>query len=271
VGGDGVIRVLSSKDGESWNVAATLSEKGIDLRDPKLSTTPAGRLMLTLGGSVYVGKTLQSRQSRVAFSDDGRSWSHPERVLSSGDWLWRITWHDGKAYGIVYTSPIKSKPTDEWTARLVTSTNGVNYSTMSTFTVPGRPNEGTVRFLPDGTAVALLRREAADKSAWIGSSKPPFTDWSWKSAGLSVGGPNFIVLPSGKWIASGRQTKPSPTGPKTFVGKMDSNSVTPELILPSGGDTSYAGMVWHDGLLWLSYYSSHEGPSAIYLAKVRLD
>ena len=37
-----------------------------------------------------------------------------------------------------------------------------------------------------------------------------------------------------------------------------------------GGDTSYPGMVWHDGLLWLSYYSSHEGKTAIYLARVKL-
>ena len=44
----------------------------------------------------------------------------------------------------------------------------------------------------------------------------------------------------------------------------------PVLTLPSGGDTSYAGMVWHDGLLWVSYYSSHEGKTAIYLARVKL-
>ena len=44
----------------------------------------------------------------------------------------------------------------------------------------------------------------------------------------------------------------------------------PALTLPSGGDTSYAGMVWHEGLLWVSYYSSHEGKSAIYLAKVKV-
>jgi hypothetical protein len=40
--------------------------------------------------------------------------------------------------------------------------------------------------------------------------------------------------------------------------------------LPSGGDTSYAGLVWHDGVLWVSYYSSHEGKSAVYLAKVNV-
>jgi hypothetical protein len=42
------------------------------------------------------------------------------------------------------------------------------------------------------------------------------------------------------------------------------------LTLPSGGDTSYAGMVWHDGVLWVSYYASHEGKTAIYLARVKV-
>jgi hypothetical protein len=28
--------------------------------------------------------------------------------------------------------------------------------------------------------------------------------------------------------------------------------------------------VWHDGLLWVSYYSSHEGKSAVYLAGVKV-
>ena len=44
----------------------------------------------------------------------------------------------------------------------------------------------------------------------------------------------------------------------------------PRLTLPSGGDTSYAGMVWHADLLWVSYYSSHEGKTSIYLARVKL-
>ena len=42
------------------------------------------------------------------------------------------------------------------------------------------------------------------------------------------------------------------------------------LTLTSSGDTSYPGLVWHNGLLWMSYYSSHEGKSAIYLAKIQV-
>ena len=44
----------------------------------------------------------------------------------------------------------------------------------------------------------------------------------------------------------------------------------PVLSVPSGGDNSYPGLVWHDGLLWMSYYSSHEGKSAIYLARIKV-
>ena len=51
---------------------------------------------------------------------------------------------------------------------------------------------------------------------------------------------------------------------------MTRQSCEPALTLTSGGDTSFPELVWHDGLLWMSYYSSHEGKSAIYLAKVKL-
>ena len=51
---------------------------------------------------------------------------------------------------------------------------------------------------------------------------------------------------------------------------MQTRDLPKGLELPSGGDCSYPGMVWHEGLLWMSYYSSHEGKTSIYLAKVRL-
>src|SRR6186713_1912896 len=55
VGGDGRIRVLTSRDGEKWESAALVAEAGIDLRDPKMSITPDNRLMIVTGGSVYGG------------------------------------------------------------------------------------------------------------------------------------------------------------------------------------------------------------------------
>ena len=43
------------------------------------------------------------------------------------------------------------------------------------------------------------------------------------------------------------------------------------LLLPSGGDTSYTGLMVEGDTLWVSYYSSHETPNAsVYLARIPL-
>ena len=48
----GQVRMIVSIDGENWESAALLTERDVDLRDPKLSIMPDGRLMLIMGGSV---------------------------------------------------------------------------------------------------------------------------------------------------------------------------------------------------------------------------
>jgi hypothetical protein len=282
VGGDGRLRVLVSADGERWESAALLAESGIDLRDPKFSIPPDNRLMIVAGGSVYEGtKTIKGRQPRVAFSNDGRQWTPTQRVLAEGDWLWRVTWHKGRAYGVSYdSSPAPGVGKDgqgrgvEWQLKLAVSDDGSKWRVIARLEVPGRPNETTLRFLDDDTCLALVRREGTkehpDKHAWIGTSRPPYTQWSWKSAGHQIGGPDFIVLPGGAMIAGGRQYNPAPTGAKTVIGRLDRDAFTPLVTFPSRGDNSYPGLVWHAGLLWVSYYSTHEGKTSIYLAKVRL-
>src|SRR4029079_4890826 len=82
------------------------------------------------------------------------------------------------------------------------------------------------------------------------------------------GGPNFIQLPDGSLWAGSRRY---PGGAKTVLAKMTgARGHAPVLTFPSSGDNSYPGFVWHDGLLWMSYYSSHEGKTSIYLAKIKV-
>lgn len=266
VGGDGRIRILVSKDGEKWESAAALTETGIDLRDPKLSVTPDKRLMVVMGGSVYQGtKVLKGRRPRVAFSKDGKNFTAPKAVLAEGDWLWRVTWHKGNAYGVSYRVD-----TQDWTVSLYKSPDGVQWTKVKQLDVPGRPNETTVRFRPNGDMIALVRRETADKQAWIGVSPAPYTEWQWKAAGVQVGGPNFIVLPDGGMVAGGRDYRDAANKKyTTVIGPLTVDGFTQKLPFPSGGDNSYPGFVMHNGVLWMSYYSSHEGKTSIYLAKVR--
>lgn len=271
VGGDGKIRILVSRDGEKWDSAALLVEDGIDLRDPKLSITADKRLMVVAGGSVYQGgKKLLGRRPRVAFSRDGSQWTPPQKVLSDGEWLWRVTWHQGKAWGVSYNAMVPDG--QDWTLKLVSAPDGVQFSDVAHLKVPGRPNETTLRFLRDGTLMALVRREGTPQlrpMAWIGTSPAPYTEWTWKESNMQAGGPNFIELPNGELWAVTRDYR---KGPKrvTSLCRMDRQSLTPLLSFPSGGDNSYGGLLWFKNLLWVSYYSGHEGKVSIYLAKVRL-
>src|SRR5688572_1872926 len=99
---DGVIRLIASDDGIAWRSVARLAEAGIDLRDPKFSVTPDGRLMIVAGGSVMEQGRYVGRQPRVFFSVDGSSWKPSAKFLSPGHWLWRATWFKGTAYGVSY-------------------------------------------------------------------------------------------------------------------------------------------------------------------------
>ena len=263
VGGDGKIRILVSEDGESWESTGLLTDAGIDLRDPKFSITPDKQLMVSMGGSHYDGTTLLGRRPRTAFSKDGKTWSEPIEILDEGDWLWRVTWHKGKAYGVSYRIP-----KDQWELELFESKDGLIFNSLKKFDIPGRPNETTLRFLDDDTMVAMVRREAESKNVYIGTSQPPYTDWNFKESSHQVGGPNFIVLPGGNMIGGGRNYQPKVS---TMIGWMNTEDYTPSLQFPSGGDTSYPGFVWHKNQLWVSYYASHEGKTSIYLAKVEIE
>ncbi|MFO0945032.1 MAG: sialidase family protein [Planctomycetota bacterium] len=268
VGGDGKIRVITSPDGEAWRSAALIAEEGIDLRDPKFSVTPDNRLMIVAGGSVYGGtKVLKARQPRVLFTKDGAAWTPPIRVLQEGEWLWRVTWHDGKAYGVSYNASAGRDAEVEWRVQLVASDDGVHFEPVTTLDVKGHPNETTVRFTPDGEMIAFMRREAGSKHAYLGVSKPPYKEWKWTETKHAVGGPNFLIFPDGSMWGAGRSY---PGGARTVLAKMTRESYDPVLSFPSGGDNSYPGLVWREGLLWMSYYSSHEGKTSIYLAKIRL-
>jgi len=178
-------------------------------------------------------------------------------------WLWRTTWHKSTAYSIGYDT------TGEKFVRLYTSKDGQNFNTLvSNLLDEGNPNETSLVFKPDDTAFCLLRRDGEPGSAQLGVARPPYTKWTWKDLGVKIGGPHMIRLPDRRIVAAVRLYDSA----RTSLAWLDEDArkLTEFLKLPSGGDTSYAGLEWHKGLLWVSYYSSHEGKTSIYLAKVRL-
>jgi hypothetical protein len=272
VSADGRIRILESKDADVWTSAALVSLEGFDLRDAHLSVTPDDRLML-LGGAAPREKDNQSAPTGtfVSFSKDGRQWTQPQIVVEPGRWLWCVTWHEGKAYGVSYTAGQGDRYLD-----LLVSDDGIHYKPhVPRLLEQGYPTEVTLRFDSEDTCYALVRRDRHGddpSSALLGISRPDYKQWQWKDLGSEFngfGGPNFIQIPGGFWLAAGRMHD---GGAHTALCYLDveNGAMTRLTKLPSGGDTSYPGIVWHNNILYVSYYSSHEGKTSIYLAKLRI-
>jgi len=277
-GSNGEIRILVSRAGDKWKSLALLKKDGIDLRDPKLSVTPDGRLMIISGGSIYRGDTLLARYPHVSFSDkSGSRFSTPEKVNLAGDirsafaWIWRVTWHDGVGYGIDYEIGPKERrgPTKLF---LVSTKDGRNYSLVHEFHVDGFPNESTIRFDNDGQMYVLIRRELEDKLGVLAVSKPPFDDWTFHKLSIPLGGPNFIFLGHDRLLIGTRAFRQTQGRRETYTGLFVTDldgKIYDSMPLPSGDDTGYPGLLNDDNTLWVTYYSNHQNHhTSIFLAKI---
>ncbi|MCS7252702.1 MAG: sialidase family protein [Armatimonadota bacterium] len=292
VSDDGKLRLLASDDGEGWHSVALLEWAGGDLRDPKLSISADGKLVLNsavrfaspINGKSYrefmwalspdgspwkeyaqrfLGLRELRHQSLTWLSEDGQRFVGPYACVSgAGTWRWSITWHDGFGYSIGYGGKDSA-------GCLYRTSDGKSWEAVAHNIFPdGRGNEASLVFDEDGTGYCLLRDGGKTGKAHFGISSPPYDKWEWRDLGVRIGGPKLALLPNGSFICGVRlydDARTSICAINITEGKMA------ELLrLPSGGDTSYTGMVYHNGVLWVSYYSSHEGKSSIYLAKVRL-
>lgn len=260
-GENGKIRILTSSDAVSWKSEALLSLKGYDLRDPKLSLMPNGQLLLNMGATVWTGSN-EAINSAVSFSADGINWDPVQVLPYKGQWMWRVTWNEDNAYTCAYSSTGPNRTA----LNLMESSDGIRYTVLKEFKLADSPTEATVRFLPDQTMVALVRRNGGP--GLIGSSPPPYAAWNWFNTQSILGGPNFLILPDQEmWASSRRILGVEET---CILARMGLREYAPILHFPSEGDCSYPGMVYKDGKLYISYYSSQTGKACIYLAVVRL-
>ncbi len=208
---DGALRVIASRDGVKWESRAFLrltpkifntlnpkvaaSGNYMDLRDPHICITPDGRLMLN---SALVYNDRKDLQSLTWFSSDSRDWGKGVLIGEHQFWIWRVTWHKGKAYGVGRIAsqriPRLYESDDDRSFRPIVK--GQDFIPL----VPG-PSEGTVRFLANGTAFCLQRLNnvpgAKTANAQLGTAQPPYTRWAWKDLGARIGGPNMIPMVAG--------------------------------------------------------------------------
>lgn len=256
---DGVLRIISSTDTQQWSPYSLIND-GSDLRDGKFCLTQEKQLMVC-GAEAFMEDAKRIIQSVVWFSKEGHVWSPKNKIADRNAWLWRITWHEGIAYSMAYHcggGPMIS---------LYSSHDGVNFSVLAPRLMDeGVPTEASLLF-ENGLGYCLLRRNKAN--GLLGVAKPPYTQWEWKDLGVLIGGPQLISLPGNRTIAAVRLYDNKIRTSLCWLN-LQTGEFKEGLQLPSGGDNSYPGLVWHEDRLWVSYYSSHEGHASIYFAKVKV-
>lgn len=263
---DGKVRIIKSKDKKNWESIVLLEKQGYDLRNPKLSITPDGRIMVIMGGSVYKNRTLMSRLTHVSFSNmSGEKFSYPqfvnidEKIRTKMDWIWRVSWYNKTGYGVVSQLPGKIS--------LLKTVDGINYDLIKDFEdVIEEPDEATVKVMPDGEMIMMVRC-ATGGGLW-GRSQPPYEEWSWVDSGIRFGEHDFAALNDSLFIA-GIKVYGGSTYTGLFLVSGD-GKFRKILRLPSGGDNGCLGFVVVKDKIYMAYYSSHEGNSSIYWTELSL-
>ena len=267
VSAEGALRLLRSDDGGKVWVSAGLFElKERDLRDGKLAVF--NDELLVFGAGPIREPEPKALKSYVWRSSDGRKWSDSVKIVKDNEWLWRITPFQNSLYGVAYFP----NEQDGYVA-LYQSLNGVDYQAIvPKLSQAGFVNESGLVFDKDKHAHCLLRRDplfGAEQNALLGIAKPPYQDWSWLELDSRIGGP-VSFLYKDRHLAVVRLYDESVRTSLVEIHEM-TGEIEELLSLPSGGDTSYAGVVLEKNILKVSYYSSHEGKTAIYFAVINLE
>lgn len=262
----GVIKILTSVDGEKWVVFQTISKPNVDLRDPNLSVSPKGAVILLCGARMkhnqgyYITKTLFADMKRGGFSSL-QNISLPDSLDDKYcAWCWRLSWTGKTGYTIEYQHYGKNQKVD-----LLKTKDGKKYKWVASLDVPNVPSEGVVRVAEDGKMTAVVR---TSKNGFIGHSTYPYKQWQWEEIPLFVGA-HDVSIEDYKFVCASR--KHTSQGSKTCVyyGSPNNNPFSRSVLLPSGGDTGYCSVLKVEDEWWVSYYSSHESQKpSIFLAKI---
>ena len=256
--------IWSSDDARAWEKLSEVNIPGEDIRDPKFAVI-GGRLFLyVLKSTRFIAEPYRTA---LRTSTDGRTWTPLVDIDPEGWLFWRPKTRDGRTWYVPAYWHEHGK------SILLKSNDGVRWSQVSVIHEGDWNDETDIEFLPDGRMIATARLEGSD--CWLGDenastlialASPPYTGWkSTESRVTRLDGPALFSY-NGNVYAVGRHN-PDPPGFFTYFGSILARKRTAlyrlledRLVhlsdLPSAGDTSYAGVVLHDGHAYISYYTS---------------
>jgi hypothetical protein len=260
---DGDIIVLKSADAKQWTEALRLDIDGRDDRDPQ---------MLVAGDKLILYVASMKGPDLVTFAvttADGDTWTKPKAVYEEKFLVWKPL-----AVGDRYYAGAHKK--DEASAgkgrevHLVRSADGIAWEKVSTIRAGNWESETTLHFTADGTAVAFLRQKYGSPQAQILEAKAPYTEWKNRPTDVAHFSGHSVRTYDTVTYFFTRTRGPKANEFGQVIYTFADGTLHPYCRLPAGGDCAYAEAVRDGGDMLVSYYSTHEGQTNIYLAVVPL-
>lgn len=255
------VLVLRSNDGKDWQQAYKFDATKDD-RDPQMVVTEQ---RLYLYCPAMNGKECNTW---LAFTDDGKTWSAPRKIYEPQFILWKPCVHDGVFYAAAHKKDESSGGKGR-EVHFVKSADGINWEKVSTIRAGNWESETTLFFDGKHHATAFLRQKYGNPQAQILEADPPYATWSARPADVSHFSGHSVHTFRGVTYLLSRTV-----GPKREYGAsiytFDGGRLTRYCDLPAGGDCAYLEAVEDGSNMLVSYYSSHEGSTNIYLAVVPL-
>jgi hypothetical protein len=277
--------------GSRFEAVAELRVPGADVRDPKLAPI-GGRLFLY--ALTNHGFYAIPSGTVLATSDDGLRWSAFEPLEPAGWLFWRPKRAPEAAEEgapLWYTSAYWK---DHGESILLRSRDGRAWERVSTIHQGEANDETEIEFLPDAGGrpstrlLATARLEVTpdaltgnlEASTLLAFSDPPYAEWrearKLRTQATRLDGP--VLFSHGGRVFAVARAQPGRRSGLTRLGSLLARKRTalfwidpgreapgggsgePRLVwlsdLPSAGDTSYAGAVLRDGMLYAGYYTS---------------
>ncbi len=257
----------NSTDAHAWNYVRSFSVEGNDIRDPKFVVIGDRLFMYALINS---GVIATPYQTIFTYTEDGVNWQPFQNISHEGWLFWRPKTNDN------LTWYVPAYWYEHGKSALFNTTDGGNWTHMADIWVGEGNDETAIEFLPDGRMICTARLEGkadnilgnANASTLIATSSYPYTDWTSyvKSRVTRLDGPVLFTYDNKTFAVARYQV-----GPRSFFTELggifsrkrtsiyfvnESTGLTHLTDLPSGGDTSYAGIVINGTEAFISYYTS---------------
>jgi hypothetical protein len=261
--------LLRSSDAHSWQEVKKFDGNGQDIRDPKLGIIQGQMFLVALLNKHF---DPEPYKTVATCSGDGLTWSPFEEIAHGGWLMGRPITADG------HTWYAPAHHIDHGTAVLLQSTNGMSWTIHSTIHegAQERADETAIQVLRDGRIIATTRMEAGSSifgspqaGTLISAAAPPFTSWMQLSRShvTRLDGANLFSINDQVYAVGRNQPqvadpfhKPGSAFAKkrtaVFLVKENGEGLIHLTDLPSCGDTSYAGVAFANGRIFISYYTN---------------